>query len=100
MEEVGSERNLGGSSRSVPQVTSQEDNSERNLGGSQASVPQVPDQEAEDYVRQISPDIQVEESNQEAHEIEQDDDEEDDSRVLNFLKVLSIINIPCQRRKT
>ena len=48
---------------------------EGNLGGSQASVS---DQEAEEYVRQFSPDSQVEDSNQEAHEIEQDDDEEDD----------------------
>ena len=34
----------------------------------------------------MTPDNPLEDSNQEAHEIEQDDDEEDDSRVIEFLK--------------
>ena len=45
---------------------------EESLGESQASVPQASDQEAEEYVRQFSPDSQIEDSNQEAHEVDQE----------------------------
>ena len=53
-----------------PDVDVKEASSERNLGESCISVPQVTDQEAEDYVRQFSPDIQADKSDQEAHEHE------------------------------
>ena len=46
----------------------------------------VPDQGAEEYVRQFSPDNQTEDSNQEAFKIDHDDDEEDDSQLIEHLK--------------
>ena len=54
---------------------------EENPEDIQASVS---DREAEEYVRQFSPDNQIEDLNQEIHKADQDDNEEDDSRVIEF----------------
>ena len=95
MEGVGREGSLGGSQASVPQASNEEDDCldhmrevgiEESLRGSQVSVAQASDQEAEEYVKQFSPDSQIEDSNQEAHEVDQDDDEEDDSLIIEYLK--------------
>ena len=55
---------------------------EENPEDIQASVS---DREAEEYVRQFSPDNQIEDLNQEIHKADQDDNEEDDSRVREYL---------------